>query len=275
MKHLHIKLQLTALLCLLSASVFAQQSEELSAAERRPTARTLLLGYGRTSQLDTYLSPMDYTGMQVSFLASSERLTRLMDSRLSFQSTLFGAFSSTDNPAGTASYMGGRIDYHAGLHYNYSLLPGLNLKGGGLLGAGVGFLYNNRNGNNPAQGRLRLGLSLSAGADYRFSIRRLPLRVSYQADMPLVGMMFSPEFGESYYEMSQAGVAHDLLCAYPGNAFSLRQLLTLDFSLRRITLRMGYLNDVQQSNARSLKYRDASHSFMLGFLRHFQLMKRP
>ena len=193
---------------------------------------------------------------------------------MSFQNSFFGAFTYTDNPANTANYLGGRLDYHVGWHYNYSPLRGLNLKGGALLGADVGFLYNSRNGNNPAQGRLSLDISLSAGVEYRMFIRRLPLRIAYQADLPMIGMMFSPEFGESYYEISQTGVGHDIICAHPGNAFSARQLVTLDFCLPRTTLRIGYLCDARQSNARHLKYSDVSHSFMLGFVRHFQLMKR-
>ena len=274
MKTCHTISCLLFLLCLMPFSLFAQQDDVVPVTGRRPTARALLFGIGRTRQLDTYLSPMNYTGIQASFLASGERMTHLLDSRVSFQSSFFGAFTSTDNPANTANYLGGRLDYHAGWHYNYSPLRGLNLKGGALLGADVGFLYNSRNGNNPAQGRLSLDISLSAGVEYRMFIRRLPLRIAYQADLPMIGMMFSPEFGESYYEISQTGVGHDIICAHPGNAFSVRQLVTLDFCLPRTTLRIGYLCDARQSNARHLKYSDVSHSFMLGFVRHFQLMKR-
>ena len=240
---------------------------------RSPVARSFMLGIGRTRQLDTYLSPMDYSGLQVSFMTQCERMTRLFDRHVSFQSTLFGAFSSTNNHAGTAKYLGGRLAYDAGWHYNYSPLSGLNLKGGALIGADIGFLYNNRNGNNPAQGRFSLDLSLSAGADYSCTIRKLPLRFGYQADLPVLGMMFTPEFGESYYEISQRGVGHNIICAYPGNSLSLRQLLTLDFRMRRLTLRLGYLCDIRQSNARGLKYHEISHSFMLGFVRHFSELR--
>lgn len=274
MKTFRAILCLLFFLCLIPSSLYAQQDDVVPVTGRRPTARALLFGIGRTRQLDTYLSPMNYTGIQASFLASGERMTHLLDSCVSFQSSFFGAFTSTDNPANTANYLGGRLDYHAGWHYNYSPLRGLNLKCGALLGADVGFLYNSRNGNNPAQGRLSLDISLSAGVEYRMFIRRLPLRFAYQADLPMIGMMFSPEFGESYSEISQTGVGHDIICAHPGNAFSARQLVTLDFCLPRTTLRIGYLCDARQSNARHLKYSDVSHSFMLGFVRHFQLMKR-
>ena len=241
--------------------------------DRHPTERALLVGWGRTSQLDTYLSPMEYTGMQVSVLAQMERMTHLADYHISFQSSFHGVFTSTDNPAGTAEYLGGRLAYDAGWHYHYSPLQNLDLKGGALVGADAGFLYNDRNGNNPAQGRFSLDLSLSAGASYAFSIKKLPLRVNYQADLPMVALMFCPEFGESYYEISQRGVGHDIICAHPGNALSLRQLLTLDFRLPRVTLRVGYLCDIRQQNARSLKYHDVSHSIMFGMVRHFQLLR--
>ncbi|MBP3712645.1 MAG: DUF3316 domain-containing protein [Bacteroidaceae bacterium] len=272
MKQLHIFIIYMS--ALLPASLWAEDVTLEPVQNRRPTERSLLVGAGKTNQLDTYLSPMEYTGVQVSVLVQRERMTHLADHHISFQSTFHGAFTSTDNPAGTAKYLGGRLAYDAGWHYHYSPLQNLDLKGGALVGADAGFLYNDRNGNNPAQGRFSLDLSLSAGASYAFRIKKLPLRAAYQADLPMMGIMFCPEFGESYYEISQRGVGHDIIFAHPGNAMNLRQLLTLDFCLRRVTLRVGYLCDIRQQNARSLKNHDVSHSFMFGFVRYFQLMKR-
>lgn len=259
---------------LLPVICFAEQESLEPVPDRNPTARAFLLGVGRTSQFDSYLSPMEYSGLQVSFLTQSERMTHLGGQHISFQSTFHAVFTSTDNPAATADYLGGRLAYDAGWHYHYSPLANLDLKGGVLVGTDLGFLYNSRNGNNPAQGRFSIDLSLSAGAAYSFRLRKLPMQANYQADLPMIGIMFCPEFGESYYEISQQGVGHDILCAHPGNALSLRQFLTLDFCLRRITLRIGYLCDIRQSNASSIKYHDISHSAMFGIVRHFQLMRQ-
>lgn len=264
---------LFALLILASALLHAEETTLVPVPGRSPTASTFLLGIGRTNQLDTYLSPMEYTGLQISFLAQHERMTHLANRHISFQNTWQGAFTSTDNPASTADYLGGRLAYDAAWHYHYSPLTNLDLKGGAMIGTDLGFLYNSRNGNNPAQGHFSIDLSLSAGASYAFRLWKLPLKANYQADLPMIGMMFCPEFGESYYEISQSGVGHDILCAHPGNALSLRQLLTMDVRLRRITLRFGYLCDIRQQNACSIKYHDVSHSFMFGFVRYFQLMK--
>lgn len=270
-----MKRTLLALLVLLFVPV-ALQAEDATlepVSGRSPSARAILFGIGRTNQLDTYLSPIEYRGLQVSFMIQSERMTRLAKRHISFQSTLQGFYTSTENPAKTANYLGGRLAYDAGWHYHYSPLKNLDLKGGALVGTDLGFLYNNRNGNNPAQGRFSVDLSLSAGANYSFHLWRLPMQASYQADLPMVGLMFSPGFGESYYEISKRGVGHDIICAHPGNALNFRQFMTMDFCLRRVTLRIGYLCDIRQSNARSLKYHDVSHSFMFGFVRHFQLMR--
>lgn len=266
------------LACMLSAflpSVVAraQVPETEPVPDRAPTERALLFGIGRTNQLDTYLSPMEYRGMQLSIMASRERMTRMAGGNIAFQSTFYGAFSSAENPAHTADCLGGRLAYSAGWHYCHTLFPGLRVKGGGLIGADAGFLYISRNGNNPAQGKAGTHLSLSVGTDYSLTVKKLPLRFAYQADMPMLGMMFCPEFGESYYEISQDGIGHDLLCSHPGNALCLRQLLTADFRMKRFDLRIGYLCDIRQSSARSLKYHDISHSFMFGVVRRFQLMR--
>ena len=264
---------LTVVCSLLSQQAHAEQTVYEAVPDRSPSARTFLIGIGRTNQLDTYLSPMEYKGMQISFLTQSERMTHLAMRHISFQSTFQGVFTSADNPAETATYTGARLAYDAGWHYHHSPLNGLDLKGGALIGTDLGFLYNDRNGNNPAQAHFSLDLSLSAGAAYQFKLWKLPMRASYQADLPMLGMMFCPEFGESYYEISQKGVGHDILCAHPGNALSFRQMLMMDFCLPRITLRVDYLCDIRQMNAHSLKYRDTSHSFMFGIVRHFSELR--
>ena len=83
--------------------------------------RSTLFGVGFSNQLDTYLSPMEYTGFQLSFLTARERMTHWADGNLSFQSLLQGAFSHTKNPARTATAWGGRLAYDAGWHYHWRL----------------------------------------------------------------------------------------------------------------------------------------------------------
>lgn len=240
----------------------------------RQVERAILLGIGHSSQLDTYLSPMEYGGPQLSFLTVRQRMTGLAGGRVSFQSLVQGAFSRTENPAATADELAGRIGYDAGWHYVWRPVGGLSVRGGALVGADVGFLYNTRNGNNPAQARASADLSLSAAGSWTFRLRRLPMQVLYQADLPVLGCMFSPRYGQSYYEIYQGERDHNVRFTSPANALSLRQMLGFDFCFRRITLRVGYLSDVRQNHLNGIKAHDISRSFMLGYVRHFQTLKR-
>lgn len=233
-----------------------------------------LFGFGYSNQLDTYLSPMEYTGYQLSFLNARERMTHMAGGRISFQSLLQGAYSRTQNPARSAIARGGRLAYDAGWHYHWKLSDRLSLKAGGLVGADMGFLYIARNSNNPAQGRLGIDISASAGGRYKFKIRKLPVQINYQADFPLMGCMFSPQFGQSYYDISEGSRDHNVCFSYPGNALCFRHLLTMDLEFSRASLRFGYMGDVRQSHVNSIRMHDINHSFMIGYVRYLKLVKR-
>ena len=240
----------------------------------RPLQVSTLFGVGYSNQLDTYLSPMEYSGFQLSFLVSREHMMRWADGNISFQSLVQGAFSRTKNPARTATAWGGRLAYDAGWHYHWRLTDRLSLKAGGLVGADLGFLYIARNSNNPAQGRFGIDISASAGGSYRFMIRKLPVLVNYQADLPLMGCMFSPQFGQSYYDISQGSRDHNVCFSHPGNALCFRHLLTFDLEFRRASLRFGYMGDIRQSHVNSIRMHDINHSFMIGYVRYLKVLKR-
>lgn len=255
---------------LLLANVFLCS---LFAGAQEYTVSTLF-GFGYSNQLDTYLSPMEYTGYQISFLTARERMTRMAKGHISFQSLLQGAYSHTQNPARTATARGGRLAYDAGWHYHWKLSDRLSLKAGGQVGADLGFLYVARNSNNPAQGRFGIDVSASAGGRYKFRIRKLPVRITYQADLPLMGCMFSPQFGQSYYDISEGSRDHNVCFSYLGNALSFRHLLTMDLEFSRASLRFGYMGDVRQSNINGIRMHDINHSFMIGYVRYLKLLKR-
>jgi hypothetical protein len=112
-------------------------------------------------------------------------------------------------------------------------------------------------------------------AIYKFQLWQQELSLRYQANMPLLGIMFSPQFGQSYYEIG-AGYAKGNVCfSQPGNAFSLWQQLTLDIPVGKyVVLRTGYLCDIRQSHVHGIKMHDRSHSFMIGFVKHFRKVGR-
>lgn len=265
---------LTSLLVTIVSVCFAQKADSTSYTitnEGKYGERSYLFGYGRSCQLDTYLSPLEYTGPQYTILTRIDRPTRWAKGRIDYQGTFQGSFTMVNDANKHGEEWGGHVGYDAGWYYRWNPAKGLTLKAGGLIGADVGFLYNLRNSNNPAQARVAADLSASGIARYDFHIRRARFGAMYQADLPLVGLMFSPGYGQSYYEISEGSREHNIRCTYPVNAFSIRQLLTIEWQLRRYSIRAGYLWDVRQSGVNGIKIHDISHSFMLGFVKKFGL----
>ena len=80
------------------------------------------------------------------------------------------------------------------------------------------------------------------------------ITVNYQMRMPWLGMMFSPNYGQSYYEIFNRGNYDHNVMAYSFCPLQLRQQLAIDISVAgRTSLRIGYLNDIRQAKPNNLK----------------------
>lgn len=237
----------------------------------KTTTNVKMIGWGCVDMLDTYLSPERYKGWQVNYLSHTTHERE--DHRISTLSVHQGSFAHADNRAGNANEMQAMYHFAYAWHYNWHFMNRhLNVKAGGMLNTHLGMLYNTRNSNNPIQAKVGLNVAPSVMASYRFSIKNKPLTVRYEADAPLLGMMFSPNYGQSYYEIfSEGNYDHNVVVTHPINALSLRQMLTLDFSLYKTTFRIGYLGDYQQAHVNHLRYHTYSHVLVLGLVKKFTL----
>ena len=102
--------------------------------------------------------------------------------------------------------------------------------------------------------------------NWTFPAQRLHLRVGGAGDMPLVGIAFSPNYGQSYYEIfSRGNYDHNVVFVSPLSGPQLHQMLTLDVRLWRTTLTVGYLCDILQMEANDLKYHQYSHGILIGW----------
>lgn len=256
-------------LCTLTVSA---QEDSLKAT--RYVMRSTLIGAGKANVFDTYLSPIEYEGPGVRFLHESMRMTRLMDGNVSSQSLLQVNFSYTKNPSKTGKMYAGLVNWNYALHYQYHIDSRLKILFGPMIDLNGGFIYNVRNSNNPAQAKAYANIDASAMLIYKFRIADYPMILRYQANLPLMGAMFSPEYGESYYEIFSLGNSgrHVVFTSLHNNP-SLRQMLTFDIPIRKIVMRVGYVCDIQQSKVNSLKTHVYSHDFMIGFVKNIYLLK--
>lgn len=251
---------------------FAQEMTDTILGDKIIT-NAQMIGIGGVQILDTYLSPEKYSGTEIRYISHTVRQKE--GSRWARILTHQGSFSSSKNRADNANYAAGAYQFAYGMHYKWQFLGGrLSLRAGGQAEICGGFLYNTRNGNNPAQARLSLNVSPSAAVSYRFRLWNVPFNAQYDVTAPLVGVMFSPNYGQSYYEIFTRGnYDHNIVPTTFGSTPSLRHTLTLDFSIEKTTLRIGWLGDFRQAKVNNLKYHEYSNMLLIGFVRSFKLIK--
>ena len=236
---------------------------------------TQMLGIGAVNTLDTYLSPEEYTGTELRYISHSVRENGTKLSReLVHQAQILSVRNRRENN----NELGGFYNFQ----YNWQYTLGqwnvgegeLRLKVGGGVDTRLGFLYNMRNSNNPAQAYGQVNIAPNAVATYRFRLRNLPFQLRYEVQVPLLGLAFSPNYGQSYYEIfTRDNYDHNLVITSPVSAPSLRQLLTLDFTVRHMTFRVGYLGDYQQAKINQLRQHVWSNLLVLGIVRKFSINK--
>ncbi len=256
------------------SSFASLQAQEDSLEANRHIVRTAMIGAGFANVYESYLSPLEYTGPEVRFLLENMRMTKLMGGNVSAQHLFQINFAYTDNISKSAKGYSGLINWSYALHYQKCYSERFKLLFGPMFDLNGGVVYNQRNSNNPAQAKAYANLSVSAMAIYKFRIKNYPLVARYQINLPFMGIMFSPEYGESYYEIfSLKNGGKNVLFTSFHNAPSLRQMLTLDLPIKQSILRIGYLCDIQQAKVNNLKSHTYSHDFMIGFVRNLYLIK--
>lgn len=266
------RLYISVLLILLVSCVGISAQDTLS--HEKYLVRSAMVGIGKTNVYDTYLSPLEYKGPELRFMHESMRMTRLMGGRVSAQRIVQVNCSSTDNISKSSTSYSGMFNWTYALHYQYNVNGNLKILFGPMIDLNGGFIYNTRNSNNPAQAKVYGNIDASAMAIYKFRIARYPVVVRYQANLPFMGVMFSPEYGQSYYEIFSLGHGgRNVLFTSFHNAPSLRQMLTLDFPVGKTIIRAGYLCDIQQAKVNNLKSHFYSHNFMIGFVRNFHMIR--
>lgn len=225
------------------------------------TNNTFMFGVGSANMYDTYLSPLEYKGTSLRLINEQMRRTTWFDYKFYKQQIIELEFATGDNPAKNASEYWFLLDYRLGGHYKLYQRDKFILKLGGIWDVNAGILYNQRNGNNPASGRLYSNINLSVQMSYKFS--KFALR--WQLDTPLAGILFSPRYGESYYEISLGNSVGLVNFASLSNQRSLRNYLTLDIPINTYIIRIGYLGTYYQTKIHGLQTHHYTNNIVIGF----------
>lgn len=226
--------------------------------------RSLAVAFGSRQFLDTYLSAEHYSGFDMAFTTETQRMTKW--DRWAWKSLVGIDFAFMSNRADNNTTLEMAVSYQFSLTHYWTLAEGRLLLGcGGAAEASVGGAYNMRNQNNPAQLRTGIQLKPEAEAIFTFNILKKKSILQYNVSTPVLGFVFSPKYGQSYYEISQDNALHNFNISTFVSTPSLRQQLTLDFPVNKSYIRIGYLGNYRQSKINQLKYHSYEHAFMIGY----------
>ncbi len=244
-----------------------------NAQNAKVITNTRLIGVGSRDVFDTYISNEKYKGTDFRYI--SHTLRQREEGHWARLIVHQGSVSTLRNRADNGNEIGGDYKFSYGLLYEWKFSGNeLSIKAGGMLDANAGFLYNTRNSNNPAQARFNVDIAPVAIATYRFAVAKIPLAMNYEISSPLCGLMFSPNYGQSYYEIfSEGNYDHNIVPTTFVSTPSLRHMLTLDFNIGKTVVRLGYQGDFRQAKVNNLKYHSWSNMFIIGITRRFKLVK--
>ncbi len=275
MNRSHKTLHILFLLCLaLGAKAQGASCEPVDscAAKWRVCEKQWLWGVGRANVLDTYLSPLEYTGTDLSMTLRTERAAH-WGKGVNVVAEYTAHMAYLHSPTDDGKEWDGEFSAAGGWIRSWQLNGHWRLAAGGLAEASGGFTYNTRGSNNPAQGRFGVQLEATALAEYTFRIGRKQASARVQADAPLIGAQFSPVYGQSYYEIFSLGHSQGVVhFTHPGNVPTARLLAVATLPVWKSHVSIGYLADIRQSRLGGLRRHAWRNSIMIGYTRTLHIL---
>ena len=231
-----------------------------------------MLGLGPSKLLDTYITPEHYSGTGFTYLYLKD-YARTDSLKTHWTTTLEHEldFSRAKDRSGNSSMLEGTYNLYIARYYNLRPASNLRVQLGAAANARLGFVYDMTSSNNPAQARAAVNIMPSAAAAYDFNIRRQRFTARYQLQLPLIGLMFSPNYGQSYYEIfSRGNYDHNIVPTTVLSAPTFRQVASVDWHYsKKWALRLAYLGNYQQAHVNNLKQHVYTHRFLIGLTRAF------
>lgn len=226
-------------------------------------------GVALLNNLDTYLSGYNYRGAGYHYNRENFRDAMFGRHKLKYQTIFSGILGATElYDSKQYSLM---LKQSWGAYHPFKMGERLQLLAGAQVQLTGGALYIPTNGNNLVSAKLSASLAASGMAIYKIPLRTKTVTARYQIDVPLMGVAFSPAFGQSYYEIFGLGHYDNILhLTHPFNAPSWRHILSADIPMGKrgiTTLRAAYIADIFQSDINELRTHIYSHTFSVGIVK--------
>lgn len=257
---------LSASIAVTSPTASAQDGGSGDSELPRPVTATYGIGIGGENAYSSYLSPLVYDGTVVTLFGDWRKALPFSPENavMEFSANVGGAWMH--NPPVTTTMLDVDMGFSWGMAWRKRLPRSLQLTAGGDVILDGGCLWLTSNGNNPVSARAFAAVAAKGSISWHTRIGRLPALVADAVRVPLAGLFFSPEYGETYYEIylgNHSGLVHP---AWPGNHFSLTNHLTVSLDFGRTAMQVGYRFEADTSWANHISTRIFRHIFTIGVI---------
>lgn len=247
------------------ANVFADAGEEDTTAGR-PVTGIYSVEIGSKNVLATYLSPLHYTGRALAVSGAWSKAMPFNPEGVIMHFNGAAGFDDLTNPPETARMVALNASFSWGMSWRCRIPWQMQLSLGGSVGIDGGAYWLMSNGNNPIQAMANVNLAARASIGRPFKIGKLDFLLRDEVSLPSLGVFFSPEYGESYYEIylgNRKGLVHP---GWWGNNFRIDNLLSVTLDFGRTAAMVGYRFKADTQWANNLNTKILTHSLVIGVI---------
>ena len=232
----------------------------------RPVTGIYALSFGAKNLLATYLSPLHYKGTSFGAEGNWSKAMPFNPRHAVMEFEAMINFSNLLNPAKTARMIGFEGSFSWGMAWRTYLPWKIQFTAGGAVSLKGGAYYLARNSNNPVQVNANPSIDVTASVSRAFKIGKLPILVCDKVRLPSLGMFFSPEYGETYYEI-YLGNRHNLIHpGWWGNNFCIDNLFMICLDFGKTAATIGYRFNATTQWANSLNTKIFTNSLVIGVI---------
>lgn len=223
------------------------------------------VGIGGVSLRVPYLSPYSYKGWEGKIEHQKYRDLEGHFEGFRISSTIHLKGGLSFHPAKSSAMLHLNGDVLLGLQRYWMPLDNLLILGGGGWHVGAGGKYLPRNINNPFSLDFYSGGSGLLDVTYQCQIWGIPLSLGYGMRVPLLGVMFVPNKGATYYEIfALKNYANTIHISSLHNRQGIAQQFNIDMHLNPMTIRMGLGQDFLRYQANGMVFERKSLTVYIG-----------
>jgi hypothetical protein len=224
------------------------------------------IGFEFVTLTDAYLSPLEYSGNGLNYSYSGRKFLLNKNRYLSSEERFSLRAGMLLNPPKTALMQTVQGAYSWGLHRHLRVSGDFQILAGGNVSGLLGAKYLARNVNNPVNVDLAVNLNLSVILRHSLVFGKFRTDLQLRLETPIIGAMFAPPLGSSYYEMFDIGnMSNTLHFSSLHNRRGLEYDCRISFPMRVATLFVDIGSNALKYKANDMLYKFDTYSVSIGW----------